>query len=152
MTEYGRPEWVVNWIMEVFIEGGNHEEVGYKKFISGRMRNGTAMSYEKKKTRTIPRWRKGIREWGETSEFHDMTWCDFDRASSLICGNKMPTRCNRGIYCRSYCFLNDFGGLGVACWPLVPKFAGSNPAEAVEKKNPQHAFLRRGSKAVGPMS
>ena len=23
------------------------------------------------------------------------------------------------------------GGLGVACWPLVPKFAGSNPAEAV---------------------
>jgi len=21
--------------------------------------------------------------------------------------------------------------LGVACWPLVPKFAGSNPAEAV---------------------
>ena len=22
-------------------------------------------------------------------------WCDFDHASSLICGNKMPTRCNR---------------------------------------------------------
>ena len=22
-------------------------------------------------------------------------WSDFDRASSLICGNKMPTRCNR---------------------------------------------------------
>ena len=43
----------------------------------------------------------------------------------------------------------------VACWPLVPKFAGSNPAEAVGflgRKNPQHAFLRRGSKAVGPMS
>jgi len=39
-----------------------------------------------------------------------------------------------------------FGGLGVVCWPLVPKFAGSNPAEA--EKNPQHAFLRRGS----PMS
>ena len=47
-----------------------------------------------------------------------------------------------------------FGGLGVACWPLVPKFAGSNPAEAVGilgRKNPQHAFLRRGSKAVSPM-
>ena len=27
--------------------------------------------------------------------------------------------------------VSDFGGLGVACWPLVPKFAGSNPAEAV---------------------
>ena len=26
---------------------------------------------------------------------------------------------------------NGFGGLEVACWPLVPKFAGSNPAEAV---------------------
>ena len=48
-----------------------------------------------------------------------------------------------------------FGGLGVVCWPLVPKFAGSNPAEAVGflgRKNPQHTFLQRGSKAVGPMS
>ena len=26
---------------------------------------------------------------------------------------------------------SSFGGLGVACWPLVPKFTGSNPAEAV---------------------
>ena len=28
---------------------------------------------------------------------------------------------------------SGFGGLGleVTCWPLVPKFAGSNPAEAV---------------------
>jgi len=48
-----------------------------------------------------------------------------------------------------------FGGLEVACWPLVPKFAGSHPAEAVGflgRKIPQHAFLRGGSKAVGPMS
>ena len=30
-----------------------------------------------------------------------------------------------------YNILSGFGGLGVACWPLVPKFAGSNPAEAV---------------------
>jgi len=60
-----------------------------------------------------------------------------------------------------YIFLSEyrkpigFGGLWVACWPLVPKFAGSNPVEAVGflgRKNPQHAFLRRGSKAVGPMS
>ena len=27
--------------------------------------------------------------------------------------------------------LRGFCGLGVACWPLVPKFAGSNPAEVV---------------------
>ena len=52
-------------------------------------------------------------------------------------------------------FYSGFGGLGVACWPLVPKFADSNPAEAdgfLGRKNPQHAFLRRGSKAVGTMS
>jgi hypothetical protein len=49
-----------------------------------------------------------------------------------------------------------FGGLQVAFWPLEPNFAGSNPAEAVgffrAKKSPQYAFLRKGSKAVGPMS
>jgi hypothetical protein len=28
-------------------------------------------------------------------------------------------------------YLSDFGGLEVACWPLVPKFVGSHPAEAV---------------------
>ena len=39
--------------------------------------------------------------------------------------------------------------------PLIPKFAGSNLAEAVGflgRKNPLHAFLRMGSKAIGPMS
>ena len=25
-----------------------------------------------------------------------------------LCGNKMPIRCNRGFYCRSYCLLNMF--------------------------------------------
>jgi len=34
--------------------------------------------------------------------------CDFDRASSLICGNKVPTRCNKGFYFRSYCLFNMF--------------------------------------------
>ena len=37
-----------------------------------------------------------------------LIWCDFDRASSLICGNKMPNRSKRGFYCRSYCLLNMF--------------------------------------------
>jgi hypothetical protein len=53
-------------------------------------------------------------------------------------------------------FHSGFGGLEVACWPLELKFAGSNSAEAVgffrAKKNPQHAFLRKGSKDVYPMS
>jgi len=54
-----------------------------------------------------------------------------------------------------YTLESGFGGLEVACWPLVPKFAGLHPAEAVGflgRKNPQHSFLRRGNKAVGPMS
>ena len=25
-----------------------------------------------------------------------------------VCGNKMPTTCSRGFYCRSYCLLNMF--------------------------------------------
>jgi hypothetical protein len=43
----------------------------------------------------------------------------------------------------------------LACCPLVPKIVGSNPAEDVgffERKNPQHAFLRRGNKAVCSLS
>ena len=31
-----------------------------------------------------------------------------DENNSRICGNKMPTRRNRGFYCRSYCFINMF--------------------------------------------
>jgi len=30
-----------------------------------------------------------------------------------------------------YSRIYGFGGLGVACWPLVPKLAGSNVAKAV---------------------
>ena len=34
-------------------------------------------------------------------------------------------------YIYIYIYIIGFGGLEVACWPLVPKFAGSNPAEVV---------------------
>ena len=34
-------------------------------------------------------------------------------------------------FCLASPIQSGFGGLGVACWPLVPKFAGSNLAEAV---------------------
>ena len=56
---------------------------------------------------------------------------------------------------KTYTSNSGFSGLQAACWPLVPKFARSHPAEAagfLGRKNPQHDFLRRGSKAVGPMS
>ena len=46
--------------------------------------------------------------------------------------------------------LNGFGGLEVACWPLVPNFAGSNPAEAVgffRAKKSSDPWMLRGSRA-----
>ena len=52
--------------------------------------------------------------------------------------------------------MSGFGGLGVACWPIVPKFAGSNPAEAVgflRAKKSSARLSSEGSKSfVGPMS
>jgi hypothetical protein len=65
-----------------------------------------------------------------------------------ICSSKV---CNEYEVCNCSYYNNvtsSFGGLEVVCWPLIPKFAGSNTAEAVGffgRKNPQHAFLRRGS-------
>ena len=53
-----------------------------------------------------------------------------------------------------YLYLSRFGGLEVACWPLVPKFAGSNPAEAVGFLSAKKSSARlpsEGSKAIGPM-
>ena len=49
--------------------------------------------------------------------------------------SSLPTLKANKIYSwKINCFKPDtcgFGGLQVACWPLVPKFAGSKPAEAV---------------------
>ena len=71
--------------------------------------------------------------------------------------NKVQKYCNATAIHFNYIHVSSgFGGLQVAYCPLVPKFAFSNTAEAVgffrAKKNPQHAFLRKGSKAVCPMS
>ena len=49
--------------------------------------------------------------------------------------------------CLLFSALSGFGGLEVACWPLVPKFAGSHPAEAVGilgRKNPQKRLPSEG--------
>ena len=58
------------------------------------------------------------------------------------------------LVCGLWLLTSGFGGAEVACWPLIPKFAGSSPAEAVGflkgDKNRQH--LRKGSKIIGPMS
>jgi hypothetical protein len=57
------------------------------------------------------------------------------------------------IYNHNWKNIRGFGGLEVACWPLVLKFVGSNSAEAFGffgRKNPQHTFLRRGRKPSVP--
>ena len=36
-----------------------------------------------------------------------------------------------GLNFLSMYWISGFGGLVVVCWPLVSKFAGSNPTEAV---------------------
>ena len=43
--------------------------------------------------------------WGLCVRF---AGCCRNKIHYLICGNKMPTRCNRGFYCRCYCLLNMF--------------------------------------------
>ena len=66
----------------------------------------------------------------------------------------------RGILVNCECYKHSggtsgFGGLEVACWPLVLKFAGSNPAEAVgffRAKKSSARLPSKGSKAVCPMS
>ena len=35
------------------------------------------------------------------------------------------------VFIHFYPYLSGFGSLEVACWILVPKFSGSQPAEAV---------------------
>jgi len=82
----------------------------------------------------------------------------------------MPGKAQKRKFFLSWCFPNillehggntkgsqsGFGGADIVCWPLIPKFVGTNPAQAIGflkgDKNPQHAFLRKGSKIIGPMS
>ena len=103
--------------------------------------------------RSVKSWSPHV-TWANTVQI----WCDFDCASSLICGNKMPTRCNRGFYCRSYCLLNMFraslfpssgaqeyytvvAACGISCWCGSILQTGritlsSTPDQLLEK--PQH--------------
>jgi hypothetical protein len=46
---------------------------------------------------------------------------------------------------------SGFGGLGVSVLVFSTQVRGFKPG-FLKAKNPQHAFLRRRSKAVGPMS
>jgi len=60
------------------------------------------------------------------------------------------------IYIQIYYQLSGFGGLGVSVLAFGTQVRGFKPGRSRRifkgEKNPQHAFLRRGSKAVCPMS
>ena len=75
-----------------------------KVFIKhGRIKQRTSLEVTKSALRTNPRILK--------VQHTESTWTGvqrFPQNKHKICGNKMPTRCNRCFYCRSYCFLNMF--------------------------------------------
>jgi hypothetical protein len=54
-------------------------------------------------------------------------------------------------YEKGKCNPLKINGFGVLVVSMLASVTGSNPAEA-GRKNPRHAFLQRGSKAVCPMS
>jgi hypothetical protein len=43
-------------------------------------------------------------------------------------------------------------GVMASVLAIGPKFLGFSPGEGLGDKNPQHTFLRKGSKVVDPMS
>ena len=57
---------------------------------------------------------------------------NFDSQYNVSMGHACPSVCTwRYIKWYDIWYMSGSGGLEVARWPLVPKFAGSNPAEAV---------------------
>jgi hypothetical protein len=72
------------------------------------------------------------------------------RTHSAI-ANKISSRPNHSDPFHSRFINHSFVVEWLACWPLVYKFVGSNPAEAVGffgQKIPQHTFYRTGNKVV----
>ena len=71
------------------------------------------------------------------------------RITLLRCENKMPTRCSRGFYCRSYCLLNMFRAplcpssgaqdyyTVIAVWGLCVRFCRMLHHPANRTHNPQ---------------
>ena len=62
-----------------------------------------------------------------------VTTCFTTQSLVIHCGSlaQGDALAPRSDFYVTYLLYSGFGGLGVACWPLVPKFASSNPAEAV---------------------
>ena len=81
----------------------------------------------------------GLRvDWQQFADFSGNLWQFRTGVSGLrmkavdSCNiSKSIPNCNVHIPCGSKQQRRGLGGLEVACWPLVPKFAGSNPANDV---------------------
>jgi len=57
---------------------------------------------------------------------------DFSAFIYRVKHSKKNTDTNNSLHRHWYMYnCKQIRGLGVACWPLVPKFVGSNPAEAI---------------------
>ena len=78
----------------------------------------------------IMRWSVSPTE-GMTRKFLRFAVCDRSFVG-IICKSTADMGLKFGIFNKHFFLQRDgLGGLGLACWPLVPKFAGSNPAETV---------------------
>jgi hypothetical protein len=61
-------------------------------------------------------WRTRLKTSSKRNQILSQFWCGFDRASSIICGNKMQTRCNRWIFlCRNK-LLIQVARVGLKTW------------------------------------
>ena len=76
--------------------------------------------------------------------YHGTLHLVFRKETGMLSGRllqTMPHTCYSKLTGRFKCLgnslellllvISSFSGLEVACWPLVPKYAGSHPAEAV---------------------
>ena len=87
--------------------------------------------------------RRVLRASGDSLQFTytEVDWCSIftlhlDPSAGLSrpvcrlsCWQQHSVNNNRSSYI--YIIFSGFGGLEVACWPLVPRFVGSNPVEAI---------------------
>ena len=90
-------------------------------------------------------WQRDTKERCLSGFSYGLQYCSCDCADDFFCHRRTLVH-RRGTVVKVLCYKSE------GCW-FDPSwchwiFHWDNP----QRKNPQHAFLRRGSKAVGPMS
>ena len=127
-------------------------------------RQPLAFRVEQSLVRALPGFVRGEQLWWISGVYILLLWLGLNLYTKpsnwLHCGNKMPTRCNSGFYCGSYCLFNMFraplcpssgaqeyytvvAACGISCcgfqvaglvrsWGLCVRFAGSNHYNTLE--------------------